>query len=131
MTTGHYRNLGTLPIPLSQEENDQIAQLMDGKNIWLGIQPRKSDRIYYRVSENEDLISYTYPDHWSVGHEAWGVASYMDGEMDFTNWRSDDMGKPDLSSGTQKMGAIISGTDKKWETRDENEKHYAMCIFRF
>ena len=131
MTTGTYRNLGTLPIPLSQEENDQIAQLMDGKNIWLGIQPRKSDRIFYRVSENGDLISYTYPDHWSVGYGVWGVASYFDGEMDFTNWRSDDMGKPDLSSGTQKMGAIISGTDKKWETRDENEKHYAMCIFRF
>ena len=110
--------MGTLPIPLSQEENDQIAQLMGGLNIWLGIEPRKSDYP-------------DYPDHWAAGYGVWGVASYYDGEMDFTNWRSDDMGKPDLSSGTQKMGAIISGTDKKWETRDENEKHYAMCIFRF
>ena len=90
---------------------------MDGLNIWLGIFPRSP-------------IDSNIPDHWTVDMEAWGVAK-TDGEMDYTNWRSDDMAKPDLSSGTQKMGAIISGTDRKWEPRDENEMHYSMCIFRF
>ena len=111
------RFLGTPPIPLSQEENDQIAELMDGLNIWLGIWPSSHD--------DPDI-----PDHWTAHFEAWGVPK-TDGKMDFTNWRSDDMAKPDLSSGTQKIGAIISGTDRKWETRDENEMHYSMCIFRF
>ena len=115
--------MGTLPIPLSQKENDQIAQLMDGRNIWLNIYPRSS--VHFP----------DFPDHWSADFSAWGpqwgVADYYDGEMDFTNWRSEDMAKPDLSSGTQKFGAIISGTDGKWETRDINEMHYAMCIFRF
>ena len=109
------KDWGSSPIPLSQEENDQIAALMGGLNIWLGIEPESVPG---------------YQNFWGPDLDAWGVRVSR-GKMDFTNWRSDDMAIPDLSSGTQKMGAIISGSDGKWEPRNPEEKHYSMCLYRF
>ena len=109
------KDWGSSPIPLSQEENDQIAALMGGLNIWLGIEPKTSPG---------------YQTYWGPDLNAWGVRMNW-GKFDFTNWRSDDMAIPDLSSGTQKMGAIISGSDGKWEPRNFEEKHYSMCLYRF
>ena len=109
------KDWGSSPIPLSQEENDQIAALMGGLNIWLGIEPSSAPG---------------YQNFWGPDLNAWGVRVNK-GKMDFTNWRSDDMAIPDLSSGTQQMGAIISGSDGKWEPRDPEEKHYSMCLYRF
>ena len=111
------KDWGSSPIPLSQEENDQIAALMGGLNIWLGIQPELGTK-------------YGYQNYWRTDLKAWGVR-FSSGKMDWTNWRSDDMAIPDFSSGTQKMGAIISGSDGKWEPRDPEEKHYSMCLYRF
>ena len=110
-----HKDWGSSPIPLSQEENDQIAALMGGLNIWLGIEPSSAPG---------------YQNFWGPDLNAWGVRVNK-GKMDFTNWRSDDMAIPDLSSGTQQMGAIISGSDGKWEPRDPEEKHYSMCLYRF
>ena len=53
-------NVAALPIPQSQEENDQITSLMPGKNIWLGI--------------------------GSTSRRAWGVSD----DPIYTNWRSDE-----------------------------------------
>ena len=53
-------NVASLPIPQSQEENDQITSLMPGKNIWLGI--------------------------GSVSRNAWGVTD----DPIYTNWRSEE-----------------------------------------
>ena len=53
-------NVASLPIPQSQEENDQITSLMPGKNIWLGI--------------------------GSVRRNAWGVTD----DPIYTNWRSEE-----------------------------------------
>ena len=91
---------------------------MGGLNIWLGIQPDSTPG---------------YQNYWKPDLNAWGVRSSR-GKMDFTNWRSDDMAIPDTSWETQrwqKIGAIISGSDGKWEPRDPEEKHYSMCLYRF
>ena len=111
--TSEPKDWGSSPIPLSQEENDQIAALMGGLNIWLGIEPSSTPG---------------YQNYWGPDLNAWGVRVNM-GKMDFANWRSDDMAIPD--SETQKMGAIISGSDGKWEPRDPEENHYSMCLYRF
>ena len=53
------KDWGSLPIPLSQEENGQIAALMGGLNIWLGIEPSTSPG---------------YQNYWRPDLDAWGVS---------------------------------------------------------
>ena len=72
------------------------------------------------AEENEDLRKLL------DGKNIWlHFSSGMD-EM-YKNWRLDEPG----SSPENKVAAIMSASDGKWETaHPENEKHFAICTFR-
>ena len=91
---------------LKAKENDDIAQLLPGKDIWLGV---------------------TGDFYWSGSH--WNPSNFND--LMYTNWRSGD-GLPSEVSGNGKSNAFMSQSDgtNEWITASENEQHYIVCIFR-
>ena len=97
----------TLAVPISDEENDDIAQLLPGKNIWLGVS------------------GYTTT-FWSGTYWTSNLNNLM-----YSNWRGGD-GSPNEVSGNGKSNAFISQSDgtNEWITASENEEHYIVCIFR-
>ena len=108
-----------LPEPRSAEENEDLRKLLDGKNIWLDFSSGGEET---RFADD----GVTVVTKWEYTGN-WGVADRM-GKM-YKNWRLND-GQPG-SSPENKVAAIMSASDGKWETaHPQNEKHFAICTFR-
>ena len=108
-----------LPLPLSDEENEFIRKIVPGKSLWIA------------MSSGQKF--YSELDYW-FGPSEWGYSIQLNIGPDFpyayTNWRSGD-GVPAGLSGNHKTETIMSPADGKWLAADQDEKHYAVCIFRF
>ena len=116
-----------LPVPQSDEENEQIAQLLPGKTIWLGV--------------SSGAQSTGYENYWTSDYEVepWGETSREPSslmkftyELTYTNWRSGD-GLPAGLSGNDNTNAVIDPSDgaDTWVTADADELHNVVCIYKF
>ena len=116
-TLEHWHIPQLLPVPQSDEENEQIAKLSENNSIWLDITSG------YKRWLQSGTQEWEYFDRWSS--PAWprlNVEYYK-------NWRSNN-GVPAASSSDKNTFAILSASDGKWITADENETHFAVCIYR-
>ena len=110
MPNGHVLT-GIFPRPRSDEENEDFKKLADGKKFWLHL---SSGRRYMEMVDGNWVTTWLYFD--------WG----LDG--DYKNWRLND-GEP--GSASNNKTAAIMNADGKWETDHvENERHFAICVFR-
>ena len=109
-------NRATLPVPISAEENEDIAQLLPGKNIWL------------------DITAYSNEFWWG---NYWSTSAPSD-IVTYSNWRNGEGGPVECENEVnvlcerEKNFAFMSSSDgtNEWITAGELEKHYVVCIFR-
>ena len=109
-------NRATLPVPISAEENEDIAQLLPGKNIWLDITAYSNEfwwGSYWSTTAPSDIVTYS---NWRNGE---GGAVECENEINVLCER-------------EKSFAFMSSSDgtNEWITAGELEKHYVVCIFR-
>ena len=106
-----------LPLPLSEEENEFIREIVPGKSLWIAMHWMENDY-------------WSGPSEW--GYNAKFQTKSTEGIFElrtvYTNWRSGD-GVLEGLSGNRR--AIISPSDGKWLAAGAYEEHYAVCIFRF
>ena len=118
-----FENLGRwhiqqlLPVPQSDVENEQIAKLSENNSIWLDLESG------YKKSLPSGTEEWVYLDRWTSS--AWPSLNVEY----YKNWRSNN-GQPAALSTDKHTFAILSASDGKWITADENETHFAVCIYR-
>ena len=108
-----------LPLPLSDEENKLISEIMPGKNIWLALSSYTDSKWQGPLANGyTSYTTYRTPEN-TIGEK-----------ITYTNWRNGDPVPRQVAAGEYGNAVIMSGSDGKWEMVEATEYHHVVCIFR-